>query len=83
LTAPTANARIDAIAGFVSFVLGYPPHTPENSRTMEFMKPSHTPYSDDPAWRQFAIPHDPSDAQLQFAVTFWKQWLSSHPELPQ
>ena len=80
---PDRNARKDAIGGFVSFIMGYPVHTPENHLTMEFMKASPTPYSTDTAWRQFAISADPSDAQLQAAVTFWKQWLNSHPELPQ
>jgi hypothetical protein len=80
---PDRSARIAAIGGFVAFVVGYPAHTPDNSRTLEFMKPSHTLYSDDPTWRQFLLPHDPTDGEVQTAASFWKQWLTSHPELPQ
>ena len=80
---PDRGARVDAIRGFVEFINGYPVHTPENSLTMEFMTPSPTPYSSDATWKQYGATPDASDAQLQAAVTFWKGWLSSHPELPQ
>jgi hypothetical protein len=83
LDSPDRNARIDAIGSLIAFVTGLPVHTPENSLTMEFMKPSPTPYSSDPSWREFAMRSDSSDAELQAAVAFWKKWLSAHPELPQ
>jgi hypothetical protein len=83
LDSPDRNARLDAIASLIAFVTGLPVHTPENSVTMEFMKPSPTPYSNDSSWRKFPITSDSSDAELQVAVAFWKQWLSAHPELTQ
>ena len=76
------KVRERALTGFVFFVNGNPIETPENYRSGEFMKPSKTPYSDDESWKPYMV-HNPTDAQLDAAATYWKNWLRTHSELPQ
>jgi hypothetical protein len=76
--------QIRANAGFGAFVSGLPIHTQANSLTMEFMKSSPTPYSNDSSWKTFALQsQNPSDAEVLAAAAGWKSWLQAHPELPQ
>lgn len=83
LDSPDPRVRIKANGGFSAFVGGLPIPTKDNFANGQFMVPSPTPYSSDPSWKAFAIPNNPSTSQLNAASVGWKNWLDSHPELPQ
>ena len=79
---PETDGQIQAMAGILSFVNGYPIRTAENFRNMSFMQPSHTPYSDDDTWKSIGPRRDATDADIRTSVVLWKAWLRTKRLVP-